>query len=974
MDTLSLARTYADACTSKNAAAIHAAREAIVSVAQPSAELDQFLQAVAAFPDLPALVQTLAAKITLVAPQTTVTGNRNATATAPGAKSIYIEKAENVFTDGKDTRSEQERILQEYLDLTIQRLGSLPSFVKLAHKGNDARDTTRKAPTLAKVYVGLEVQGMNWRRGKIKNGMIEQGVPSSETRVPVLSEIAAQKQLVILGEPGAGKSTLVRHLCRAIAAQDEACLVEWKKLGPPSLPFLINLRDLARQMPAPSPSRQSEEDREREAVRQMWAFFENLWEKDGLKSMREILEKVLADKKSAGPIFFFDGLDEVRPEIRGRVAYRIRAWAARYPAARVIVTCRVRSYPEDAPWRLPWQQRTLQPFTLEEQVPQFVRGWYAELEATGWVTLRAEALAEDLLEAIRMRPELRELAPSPLLLTMMSLVHGREERLPPGKALLYDRLVDLLLWEWDDIRHKESGHGDSEGLPKLLSLTGNDHRQPATDSEVRRALAGLVFQQMQAWAASRKTRQRGTYDNPQEDEMLIEETALRDAFMPLHPGSVEERRAWAAEVVELIRQRSGLLLEVDDSHHFAFPHRTLAEFLCAFWLCEYQPDKPAAFGGLTKDLKDWGDWREVGLLSASFLARKAKTDQFLPWLTPLIPAKPSAKPVKTTPQVIIAAEMLLEAGERSVQSCELGRQQWQSTQATLRQIVEKGWLPPELRLFAGRALGRMGDDRPGVCDFQGIEKPDSPFWAARILPGPFPMGNDEAHGGYENERPRHTSTAITQSFAISRHLITVAQYDAFVKAGGYQQQRWWSEAGWKWVQREKITDPMSFGSPYDLPNHPQTGVSWHEATAFAAWLADREQLPIRLPTEAEWERAARHDDARTYPWGEKQPEKHANIDATGIGSPSAVGLFPSGRAECGAVDLSGNVWEWTASPWRETYSKPAYSKLADGTSACVLRGGAYYGFVDFARCAYRFRGHPHSRFFSIGFRVVASQF
>lgn len=967
---LALAQAYAEACMKNDGAAKAAAQQAIVDAALPSAELDQFLQAVAACPALPALVQTLAANITLVAPQIVVSGMGNATADH-GGTAVAVAKAEVVNIHPPAAR-EEDSTLQTYLDITIQRLGSLPSFVKLAHKGGDARDTTRKAPTLAKVYVGLHVQGVNMRRGKVKDGRLEFGVASPDTRVPVLAEIAAYRQLVILGEPGAGKSTLVRHLCRAIAAHDEGCLKYWSAQSYPTLPFLVNLRDLARNIPAVNPKRQNDEEKEREAVRQVWAFFEDRWEKDGLKSMRQILEKALADIKAPGPVFFFDGLDEVRPEVRERVAFQVRAWAERYPLARIIVTCRVRSYASDAPWRLPWPERTLEPFTLEEQVPQFVRGWYAELEATGWITQRAEALAEDLLEAIRTRKELQALAPSPLLLTMMSLVHGREERLPPGKALLYDRLVDLLLWEWDDIRQRESGHAGSEGLPLLLSRTGSDHRPPATDAEVRRALAGLVFQQMQSWAATRKKRTRG--EDGEEDELLIEETALRDAFMPLHPGAEEVRRTWAGEVVELIRQRSGLLLEVDDSHHFAFPHRTLAEFLAAFWLCEHQPDKPAAFASFSSSLEVWDDWREVGLLSAGFLARRAKTDQFLPWLTPLIPSKTPAKVVKSTPQVIIAAEMLLEAGDRAVQGCALGKEQWQRTQAALRRIVERGWLPPPVRARAGRALGLMGDDRPGVGDFAGIEKPDSPFWAARILPGPFPMGKDEEHGGYDDERPRHTCTAITQPFAISRHLITVAQFEEFVKAGGYQQPRWWSEVGWKWVQEEKITGPEHYGSPYDLPNHPQTGVSWYEASAFASWLAEHSQMPVRLPTEAEWERAARHDDARTYPWGEKQPEKHANIDATGIGSPSAVGLFPSGRSECGAQDLSGNVWEWTGSPWSSDYQKPAYEKMADGTDACVLRGGAYYVDADGARCAGRGRFHPHFRDGELGFRVVVSPF
>ena len=130
----------------------------------------------------------------------------------------------------------------------------------------------------------------------------------------------------------------------------------------------------------------------------------------------------------------------------------------------MVVTCRVRSYPPDGSWRLPFPDRTLQPFTLEEQVPQFVRGWFSELEHKKWVTQPAGELAADLLQAIGERPELQELATSPLLLTMMSLVHGRDEPLPPGKALLYNRLVDLLLWEWEEGKERDSGQGQGRGV------------------------------------------------------------------------------------------------------------------------------------------------------------------------------------------------------------------------------------------------------------------------------------------------------------------------------------------------------------------------------------------------------------------------------------------------------------------------------------------------------------------------------
>jgi len=909
------------------------------------------LQAVAACPGLPALVQTLAANITLVAPQIAVSGTGNATADH-GGTAVSVQTAENVFVGGKDTRSEQERTMENYRAY-LRKLGDMHLIAKMRTKADSLQH-----PKLARVYVGLEVQGkahIPAISDETKREVMAE-VPDASKRLPVLSEIVRQRQLVILGEPGAGKSTVGRHLCCALGTQDEACLQDWPVASRPTLPVFIELRELATSLPK-SEEKWKEDEADHQRVLLLWSFLDRKWKKKEFTGLRQIVEAALAEKNKPTPLLYFDGLDEVRPDLRRRVAQVVRAWGERYTNARILVSCRVRSYLPDSPWRLPFPDVTLLPFTLEAQVPQFIQGWFAELESIDWLDRPAAELSQELLAAIDSRPELQLLAPSPLLLTMMSLVHGTDKELPASKAKLYHRLVMLLLWEWEEEKDKETG------LSALFRQIG-----PQMGSEdLLQHLSALVYQQMSAWATSGKRRSSA-------DELVLQESDLRAAIMRIHTGSAEESREWAEQVLRIIRQRLALLLPQDN--YFTFPHKSLAEFLCALQLCDYDEEQPdEAFTAFSSSLEVWDDWREIGLLAAGYVKAKTKVLNWLHHLMP--PLKPWKTAAQASPLPIIAAEILVEIGWPKLHSSALGEEQWQRTQAALRQIVQKGWLPPPVRARAGQALGRMGDDRPGVCDFKGIEKPDSPFWAARILPGPFPMGNDEAHGGHDDERPRHTCTAITQPFAISRHLITVAQYEQFTAAGGYKKRRWWPEAGWKWVQEEKITAPEGYGSPYDLLNHPQTGVSWFEAAAFAAWLADREQLPIRLPTEAEWERAARHDDARTYPWKatvKQKPEELANIDDTGIGSPSAVGLFPSGKAECGALDLSGNVWEWTASPWSDTYQNPAYDQQPDGQTACVLRGGAYNYHADDARCAFRLGFHPHDRYNILGFRVVVSPF
>jgi formylglycine-generating enzyme required for sulfatase activity len=133
---------------------------------------------------------------------------------------------------------------------------------------------------------------------------------------------------------------------------------------------------------------------------------------------------------------------------------------------------------------------------------------------------------------------------------------------------------------------------------------------------------------------------------------------------------------------------------------------------------------------------------------------------------------------------------------------------------------------------------------------------------------------------------------------------------------------------------------------------------------------------VELPSESQWERAARHTDARIYPWnGDFAPDR-CNISGTGIGATSAVGIFPGGHAECGAADMSGNVWDWCRTRWQENYEGYA-KKVSDdltGGERRVLRGGSWSGYSTFVRAAFRNRSEPGSRRSYVGFRLVAPGF
>ena len=211
------------------------------------------------------------------------------------------------------------------------------------------------------------------------------------------------------------------------------------------------------------------------------------------------------------------------------------------------------------------------------------------------------------------------------------------------------------------------------------------------------------------------------------------------------------------------------------------------------------------------------------------------------------------------------------------------------------------------------------------------------------------------------------------AFRIGKTEVTNEQFEKFMRDGGYKDSRWWSKEGWEWREKHKITTPLSWEDPrFDAPRQPVVGVSWHEAGAYAKWIG------CRLPTEAEWEYAARGTDGRRYPWGAQRPDSVRAI--TGLdfrtGSPGLVGRRPLGRSPNGCDDMAGNVWEWCADYYAASYYRQGDNENPRGPrhgSSRVIRGGAWPDMANFLRCAVRGRVFPFGRNCDIGFRLAADE-
>jgi formylglycine-generating enzyme required for sulfatase activity len=182
-------------------------------------------------------------------------------------------------------------------------------------------------------------------------------------------------------------------------------------------------------------------------------------------------------------------------------------------------------------------------------------------------------------------------------------------------------------------------------------------------------------------------------------------------------------------------------------------------------------------------------------------------------------------------------------------------------------------------------------------------------------------------------------------YYIAKHPVTNAQYRRFLEATGHDKPPYWDE------------------KRFNQPNQPVVTVTWHDAMAYCKWAG------LRLPTEREWEKAARGTDGRKWPWGDDPPdEKRCNFGEN-VGATTEVGSYPDGASPYGCLDMAGNVWEWCVTKWRESYEDEP-DDSAEGKEGRVSRGGGFYSKADRVRCGSRGWNNPMSWNRSGGFRCA----
>jgi formylglycine-generating enzyme required for sulfatase activity len=738
---------------------------------------------------------------------------------------------------------------------------------------------------------------------------------------------AASNRLVILGAPGSGKSTFVKFLALCLAgagidgwgrAANLSALDHWPHGA--LTPVYVELRRFvaSKHFPADLATPATADH--------LWAYL-----RDDLlgEDLNAYADDLRYDLEHGHALLILDGLDEV-PVPDGKLKQRqaqliglAHSLNTRYAQSRVLVASRPYAY---AGWALPG---------------------YTDVTITAFKDTHRQALAERLYRAAgRDEQEARaqsralerqlnniddELKDRPLFVTLMATLFLQGGGLPTRRGALYRESIVLLLGRWT---------ASKPNAPSLVELLGD-----RSMDDLYARLAALAYDVHDKYGD-----RRGVAE--------IEEGMLFTHLKPLGRGV-------AAGLIPYLSENAGVLVSPGQDATkdvFQFAHRTFQEYLAAeqlVRLCTQDDSYRKLYDHITQRPQVW---RVVGVLAGDVLADTERRGDLWDVLDDLLgddlpkplPARDAAVWWAVWLASMIAEEQgLLVTGEklrRSEQAVRDGLREW------CLGAIQTGALPPVERAACGRALGLIGDTRFGVgLGADGLPEFD---WVD-IPAGTFIYGDDDKSKYPSYPKPADRQTLELPAFQISRYPLTYKQFQAFIDASdGFRDPRWWDGLAAKDDHKSAPREQA-----FKFWNHPREMVSWYDAIAFCRWMSFKltgkvyrldevDAWPVRLPTEFEWEKAARGTDGREYPYeGAFDPNK-GNGRETGIGQTSVVGMFPDGKSPYGLLDMSGNVWEWCLS----AHDKPQFdlaNKNLQNAVLRVLRGGSWVNTQDFLRAAYR---------------------
>jgi formylglycine-generating enzyme required for sulfatase activity len=721
--------------------------------------------------------------------------------------------------------------------------------------------------------------------------------PERERRI-LLERTLSQRKVVLIGDPGSGKSTFLRRvafeLCRAIRDTRPADASPFLAACDKRFPLLIRTADLAKLLAAdksPKPpdapgwipyflGKQSAEYR---------------WGAD---------EAFFRHKLDGGNcLVMVDGLDEAPDRhLRERIARLFEHATQAFPKCDFLVSTRPQTNVGDAVLA---GFHTVRIGDLE--LPEIKTFFDHFARALALNDAESKSFKEGLETAIESRPEIREMSGNAVMLTALAVLQHNDQRLPEYRVELYGSILGWLAAARQEMEGRPPAEKCLEYLRKL-ALAMQD------------APGGRLVQINRRAAAELFAREFG--NSVDTNEVLLEREMNESAIISSAGGDV---KFW----------------------HLSFQEYLAAREIASLGESE-QIEKVVKSGRLYHP-----EWRETMRLLGGLLRQQgpAKIEGFFQAILDRLGKQPTL--VQRARCVALLGGMMRDLKRMG---WEPKSREYEGTVRTVMGIFGTGAEAIDIRtrIEAADALGQVGDPRLEEDNWVTIP-PGSFFMGAQKRNKKRPNYDPEAD---DDEPPVHEVTL--RGFRMGRYPVTVEEYGAFMKDAGYRTKKYWAEGFGQFQEPEDWKDQQQY------PNRPVVGVSWYEAAAYCAWKGSR------LPTEAEWERAARGPKGWQYPWGNEPTldPSRANYDGA-LSHPTPVGLFPLGNSLEGLSDLLGNVWEWCGD-WYGPYQAGSSEDPAGPPTGedRVMRGGSWVVDPEGVRASFRSRLGPTDRSSNVGFRCA----
>lgn len=547
-----------------------------------------------------------------------------------------------------------------------------------------------------------------------KWGIERETFSKSLKQLKAIEALRQNRQLVLLGDPGGGKTSFVNHIALTMAGAllDEE--PEWNNIldnqfDTPLFPIRIVLRRFSTTLTA-----ESKPDKE-----MLYAAIQNTLGEESGAAVRGRLE-------DPNTLLLLDGLDEVPTQSdsddidrRRIVLQSVRALLIAHPNCRVLVTCRIKPY-RQGDYQLGLPDFTLAPLD-SPRIKRFTELWYDELARLE--PHRAEAMPPTrtrLLNQLELRPTLAEMAQTPLLLTMLAQVNAHSP-LPEGRVDLYALCVKQLLWEWEQWRSVSAAHvttaeraagAEQTGLQYLLGQAPS----PINLNDFERILWKLTY---------------NAHEQSGDETADLAVSDVREALIdffekPKRPDAAK----WAEQVIQLMQDHSGLLLWDDDAN-FTFPHRTFQEYLAARHLLSLGNRPKTAAELATSDT-----WREAILLACAHRAKDSPYDVQQILREMMLPDVVNEGDRK---RLLVAGQALQELGQQRLEGAD-GADVAKQLCAKLTALMQQQDAPPAERLAAGMTLARRNELPPDLDEF--VTFTDSPLGYPFRL-GRYPITNHQ---------------------------------------------------------------------------------------------------------------------------------------------------------------------------------------------------------------------------------------